>query len=154
MFTVWFDGSASDFIDKVRDYAEDYDADDHAAELIEFRGQNGVPNSIRAIIDDAEAIGDMLNDLWKTLGDWYAHADDLDEEWVRENWEEALAGPSGYGDIASSIGWGFTREDLETLKELHKAGKFREKIEDLLDDCNFHTESGNWHDGNYIIRED
>ena len=45
---------------------------------------------------------------------------------------EALSGPLDYG---------FGPDDLIQLMELHKANKFRKKIEDLLTDCNFHSES-------------
>lgn len=45
---------------------------------------------------------------------------------------EALSGPLEYG---------FGPDDLMQLMELHKTNKFRKKIEDLLTDCNFHSES-------------
>ena len=71
-------------------------------------------------------------------------------DYIREHWEEALDELT-YGQIASRIEWGFTKADLETLAELHKNGIHRNKIEDLLEDCNFHYECGNWHDGNSVI---
>ena len=154
VFAVWFDGLSADFIEKVCEYAEDYDADDHAAGLVEYRGQGGVPTSIREIIDDAEAIGTMLETLSAELAKIVDDADDMNEDYIRENWEEALESPMDYADISRIIGWGFTHEDLQELMELHKAGKYREKIEDLLTDCNFHTECADWSEGNYILRED
>lgn len=45
------------------EYAADFDADEHAEMWVEFRGKNGVPNSIRALIDDADAIQEMLDEL-------------------------------------------------------------------------------------------
>ena len=75
------------------------------------------------------------------------------EEEIRENWDGALS-VLPYGEIARTIEWGFYREDLETLMELHRSGKHRKKIEDLLEDCNFHYECGNWHNGNYVILEE
>lgn len=151
--TIWFNGLPTDFIEKVAEYADDYDADDHAAELVEYRGRNGVPNSIRDIIDDAEAIGDMLNDLADALAAALNDSDDLDEDYIRENWEEVLSSNIDYSDIAHGIGWGFTDEDLHTLMQLHKDGKYREKIEDLLTDCNFHSECAAWSEGDYTIKE-
>ena len=44
-------------------YAENFDPDEHAEMWVEFRGQRGVPNSIRALIDDADAIQEMLDEL-------------------------------------------------------------------------------------------
>ena len=154
VFTVWFNGFSADFIEKVCEHAEEYDADDHAADLVQYRGQRGVPNSVREIIDDAEEIGTMLSDLADELSGIIDDVDDMGEDYIRENWEKMLESPVGYEYIARKIGWGFTHEDLETLMQLHKDGKYREKIEDLLTDCNFHTECSAWHDGDYILKED
>ena len=52
------------FPESVREYANDFDADEHAEMWIEARGRvRGVPNSIRELIEDAEAIQEMLNEL-------------------------------------------------------------------------------------------
>lgn len=56
------------FPESVREYANDFDADEHAAMWIEARGKvSGVPNSIRELIEDAEAIKEMLNELADAL---------------------------------------------------------------------------------------
>lgn len=56
------------FPESVREYANDFDADEHAEMWIEARGKvNGVPDSIRELIEDAEAIQKMLNELADTL---------------------------------------------------------------------------------------
>lgn len=60
IFTVWFDGTDADFIRKFAEYAADFDPDEHAEMWVDSRGKNGVPNSIRALIDDADAIKKML----------------------------------------------------------------------------------------------
>lgn len=60
----------------VREYANDFDPDEHAEMWINARGRvRGVPNSIRELIDDAEAIQEMLNEL----------ADVLEEKTEKEN---------------------------------------------------------------------
>lgn len=52
------------FTEAVREYANDFDANEHAAMWIEARGKvNGVPESIKELIDDAEEIQEMLNEL-------------------------------------------------------------------------------------------
>jgi len=52
------------FTESIREYANYFDADEHAEMWIEARGRvKGVPNSIRELIDDAEAIQKMLNEL-------------------------------------------------------------------------------------------
>lgn len=64
------------FTESVREYANDFDADEHATMWIEARGRvKGVPNSIRELIEDAEAIQEMLNEL----------ADALEEKNRKEN---------------------------------------------------------------------
>lgn len=47
----------------------DFDADEHVRELIHAgeSGLSGVPDSVRALIDDAEEIGNMLEDLVETI---------------------------------------------------------------------------------------
>lgn len=57
-----------DFTESVREYANDFDANEHAAMWIEARGKvNGVPESIKELIDDAEEIQEMLNELADAL---------------------------------------------------------------------------------------
>lgn len=51
----------------VREYAEDFDADEHAEMWVESRGKRGVPESIRALIDDADAIQEMVDELAEAL---------------------------------------------------------------------------------------
>ena len=152
--TIWFNGLPADFIEKVAEYADGYDADDHVIDLIECCGRNNLPGSLCDLIDDAEDIGEMLHALADALAVALDDSDDLDEDYIREKWQEVLESPMDYVDISRAIGWGFTHEDLETLMQLHKDGKYREKIEDLLTDCNFHTECTDWSEGNYVLRED
>ena len=64
------------FPESVRMYANDFDADEHAEMWIEARGRvKGIPESIRELIDDAEGIQKMLNEL----------ADALEEKAEKEN---------------------------------------------------------------------
>lgn len=63
------------FPESIRARANDFDIDEHAAMWIEARGSVGVPNSIRELIEDAEAIQEMLNEL----------ADALEEKNRKEN---------------------------------------------------------------------
>ena len=52
-----------DFVRNVREYADDFDVDEHVELWIEGRGKNGVPSTARELVEDAEAIRDMLNEL-------------------------------------------------------------------------------------------
>lgn len=57
-----------DFTESVREYANDFDADEHAEMWVEARGKvNGVPESIRELIEDAEEIQEMLDGLADAL---------------------------------------------------------------------------------------
>ena len=57
-----------DFINNVIEYAEDFDADEHAEMWVTNRHTvNGVPQSVRTLIDDADAIKEMLLELAENL---------------------------------------------------------------------------------------
>lgn len=65
--TVWYDGTTQDFVRSFREYADDFDPDEHAEMWVESRGENGVPSTIRELIDDAEAIKATLMDVAELL---------------------------------------------------------------------------------------
>ena len=50
-------------VDEVIEYAAEFNADEHAEMWIKSRGKRGVPSSIRVLIDDADAIQEMLDEL-------------------------------------------------------------------------------------------
>ena len=54
-------------VQEVKEYACNFDADEHAEMWVNSRGKNGVPDSIRTLIDDADAIQTMLDELAETL---------------------------------------------------------------------------------------
>ena len=56
------------FINNVISYAEDFDADEHAEMWVSNRHTvRGVPQSVRTLIDDADAIKEMLLELANKL---------------------------------------------------------------------------------------
>lgn len=58
----------NDIVKSVKEYYEEFDPDEHATMWIEARGKvSGVPNSIRELIDDAEAIKEMIFELYTHL---------------------------------------------------------------------------------------
>ena len=66
--TVWHKSrSDEDFTKGFREYAEAFDPDEHAELWCESRGKNGVPSSIRVLIDDADAIKEHLAATAKLL---------------------------------------------------------------------------------------
>lgn len=61
---------------------------------------------------------------------------------IELDWDKALTDAEKTRDISSisySIDWGFREQDMYVLCCLHEAGKHCAIIEDLLDDCNYHT---------------
>lgn len=68
---------------------------------------------------------------------------------VRSDWDSALSRVTKGYMLSGTIGWGFTKNDIKELAKLHKSGKHREKIEDLLEDCNFHSLNSYFQAGDY-----
>lgn len=58
-----FYAQRNNFAESIADYADNFDSDEHAEFWVEFRGKRGVPHTIRELIDDADAIKQMLTDL-------------------------------------------------------------------------------------------
>lgn len=67
VFTIWFDGTWSDFVNSFREYAKNFDPDEHVELWIPGRGTNGIPSSIRDLINDADSIDKFLNEQAETL---------------------------------------------------------------------------------------
>ena len=60
----FFTVDKKNIVREIREYADDFDPDEHAEMWCEARGRvAGVPQSIRALIDDADAIKLMLQEL-------------------------------------------------------------------------------------------
>lgn len=55
------------FLEGLKECLANFDVDEHAAMWIGERGKNGVPETIRELLDDANAIGEMIADLWSKL---------------------------------------------------------------------------------------
>ena len=62
-----FSASTENFVEDVVSYARDFDVDEHVELWIGSRGQCGVPGTVRELVEDAEAIQQMLNDLAEAL---------------------------------------------------------------------------------------
>ncbi len=66
---VFYVDKDDEFVDGVKRLAADFDADEHAEMWVEGRGKNGVPSTIRELLDDAEAIDKMLQELAAALAE-------------------------------------------------------------------------------------
>ncbi len=54
------------------------------------------------------------------------------------------------GMVTHDMRWCLCWGELLDLSNLHQQGLFREVIEDILDDINFHTDCQNLREGNYV----
>ena len=61
------ENSIESFIEDLEAYYENFDPDEHVEMWVDSRGKNGVPGSIRELIDDADEIKDMIEELLNFL---------------------------------------------------------------------------------------
>jgi hypothetical protein len=69
--TICFDGTPEGLIKELIKHTESFDVDDHVELWISGRGKNGVPNTVRELVEDAEAIQEKLNDLYEAVKEVY-----------------------------------------------------------------------------------
>ena len=79
----------------------------------------------------------------------------LEEVVIRRDFATALKNVRDVSALSWKLGYGFNTIDIKNLAELHRSGKFRKKIEDLLTDCNFHYEAGKFaaHEYDEFLKE-
>ena len=65
----WRDNERLEAIKQFNEYAENFDIDDHAEMYIPMRGQNGVPDSISDLVEDAKWIKNTLMEVGSKLRD-------------------------------------------------------------------------------------
>ena len=62
-----FDGTAEDFVEKFAEYADNYDVDENVELFVGMRGKQGVPNTVRELLDDCQEAKDTLMKIKKEL---------------------------------------------------------------------------------------
>ena len=65
------DDPVHSFMDDLKEYSEDFDVDEHVEMWLPSRGKGGCPGSISELVKDAEAIRDMIVELWEVLDSQY-----------------------------------------------------------------------------------
>lgn len=78
--TLWYDGTDEDFIQKFETLVEYFDPDEEAEIFIKMRGKNGVPDSIRDIINDQEWKLETLKTTLKELHEEFEEYEEPEEE--------------------------------------------------------------------------
>lgn len=99
---IHFDGTSEGFVEAVRERANNFDVDEEAEIWIEGRGENGVPDSIKDLVEDAEWKKSALEEL----------ADDL-EKLDFEDEEELSNRQEFYNYITEN--YEFDEDDAKTL---------------------------------------
>lgn len=96
---------------------------------------------IRKIIQDSPYANDVLGII---------NFDELLEETkIRRDFKTAFKKIKYGYELSCVLRWSFYKRDIRNLAKLHKSNKYRRKIEELLTDCNFYTECGNFASKNY-----
>lgn len=113
-------------------------------------------NDVETILSDTSLVPDKdleqtKTDIFKMIAD-SQHGDtlmkkyDVNEEKImaavsaRRDFLSALENAECGSDLASKLGCTFSKNDLCKLAQIHKSGRYREKIEDMLTAANFHSE--------------
>ena len=117
-------------------------------------------NDIRAILVDSSINSSKAEkEIFKMINESsyaeeilrkYISLDDIKRDvGIRKDWYTALQNVKRGRDLSGAIGYEFSPTDIAQLAKLHKERKCRKKIEDLLEDCNFHYENGKFSSGQY-----
>ena len=69
-FDVWYE-RISEIPEKVKEYWEDFDANEHAMFWVENKNVPGTPQSVSELVEDANAIDEMLSTLAGCLEQGY-----------------------------------------------------------------------------------
>ena len=62
-----YNGTVNDLVNKFSIYAENYNVDEEVELYVNMRGQNGVPSTIRELLDDCQEAKDTLLDIAKKM---------------------------------------------------------------------------------------
>lgn len=93
----WFETLEADDVDtliaSLERRIDNWDSEEEAMPYIEMRGQNGVPSSIRDLLDDADWKEEQLKDLLDAIKEAPDEEDELDEskkvtEWIEDDEDE------------------------------------------------------------------
>lgn len=92
-----YDGTDEGFIAAFVEYANQFDAEEHAEMWIEYRGKNGVPESIKDLLEDAEWIKNTLLEVGEELNNLDEELSSMDREqfynYILENF--SISGETG-----------------------------------------------------------
>lgn len=79
------DNQVETFLEDLREYVENFDVDEHAEMWIESRGKGGCPSSLKELLQDAEDIKAMIEELLEKLEHPESEELELSDEQVARN---------------------------------------------------------------------
>ena len=62
-----YDGTPEDFVKQFTERAENYDVDEEVELYVNMRGKNGVPDTVRELLDDCQEAKDTLMEIAEKL---------------------------------------------------------------------------------------
>lgn len=89
------------------------------------------------------------NKAEEILNNWVHIGRCMEDVLIRRDFSSALKRYKDARTIARILHYAFSKDDISALAKLHKGNRYRKKIEELLEDANFHTECGDFASGNY-----
>ena len=67
---------------------------------------------------------------------------------IRADFRKALNSVENGAELSEKLSWEFSDKDLRNLAWIHRdCPMYRDKIYELLEDCNFHTENADFRKG-------
>lgn len=145
-FTLFNIIDEASFIKEFTDYANSFDADEHASLYIDNRGTHGIPNNVRTLIEDAESIKEKLLSVSNELNG------------ASKNVERKVTVTLNQEDIERIESNGYTDSDnnlenaiLQIVREkpLRQISEVRTQVKDILTEiCDEH---GRYHIDSYDL---
>ena len=72
-----YDGTPEGFVKEFTERAENYDVDEEVELYVNMRGKNGVPNTVRELLDDCQEAKDTLMEIARKLQAALKNEDDI-----------------------------------------------------------------------------
>lgn len=111
------------FLEDLREYAENFDVDEHAEMWLESRGKGGCPSSLKELLQDAEDIKAMIEELLEKL-------EHLEREELELSDEQAARNEEIFNAIYDMCKVVAGNDDLEW--DMHYIGEIAELTANLL----------------------
>lgn len=134
-----YDGTEEDFVREFIDYVNEFDAEEHAEMWIECRGENGVPESIKDLLEDAEWIKNTLLEVGEALNNLDEDSEEESSinnrmEFTQEELQLLYTACVSYGDKLSGIIKSISDEETDKLSDRAKESwNLAQKITEYLE---------------------